>query len=72
MPAADRATAVLTVDLAAIVENYRILQHRFAGREVGISLKADAYGVGAAAVGSALWRAGARRYFVATLAGTLQ
>ncbi len=67
MPAADRATAVLTVDLAAIVENYRILQRRFAGREVTVSLKADAYGVGAAAVGPALWRAGARRFFVATL-----
>ena len=67
MPAADRATAVLTVDLAAIVENYRILQRRFAGREVAISLKADAYGVGAAQVGTALWQAGARRFFVATL-----
>ncbi len=67
MPAADRATAVLTVDLAAIVGNFRILQRRFSGREVAISLKADAYGVGAAPVGAALWRAGARRFFVATL-----
>jgi alanine racemase len=67
MPAADRATAVLTVDLAAIAENYRILQRRFAGREVAISLKADAYGLGAAEIGPTLWRCGARRFFVATL-----
>jgi alanine racemase len=67
MPAAERATAALTVDLAAIVENYRILQRRFAGGEVAVSLKADAYGLGAASVGASLWRAGARRFFVATL-----
>jgi len=67
MPAADRASSVLTVDLASVVENYRILEGRFAGREVAVSLKADAYGVGAAPVGTALWQAGARRFFVATL-----
>lgn len=55
----------LTVDLDALVENYRLLQHQAAPARVAGVVKADAYGLGAARVGRALWRAGCRTFFVA-------
>ncbi|MEX1108289.1 MAG: alanine racemase [Dongiaceae bacterium] len=67
MATTDRASAVLTIDLAAVAENFRILRQRFAGSALGVAVKADAYGLGAAQVAPALWRAGARLFFVATL-----
>ncbi len=63
----DRAAAVLTVDLAAVVANYRLLRKRLGRAECAAVLKADAYGLGAAAVAPALYRAGCRSFFVATL-----
>src|SRR5690606_18176684 len=63
----DRAAAVLTVDLAAVVANYRLLRKRLGQAECAAVLKADAYGLGAAAVAPALYRAGCRSFFVATL-----
>ena len=67
MATTDRATAVLTIDLAAVAENFRSLRQRFAGGALGAAVKANAYGLGAAQVAPALWRAGARIFFVATL-----
>lgn len=55
----------LTVDLDALVENYRLLQRQAAPARVAGVVKADAYGLGAARVGPALWRAGCRTFFVA-------
>ncbi|PKP84854.1 MAG: alanine racemase [Alphaproteobacteria bacterium HGW-Alphaproteobacteria-2] len=56
--------AALTIDLDAIAANWRVLAAM--GRaEAGAVVKADAYGLGAAKVGPALARAGARRFFVA-------
>lgn len=55
----------LTVDLDALVENYRLLQRRAAPARVAGVVKADAYGLGASRVGPALWRAGCRTFFVA-------
>ena len=66
-PAARRAGALLTIDLAAIQENYRILTERLGGIECAAVVKADGYGLGAAKVAPALAAAGARQFFVAKL-----
>jgi len=60
--------AVLTVDLGAIVANWRALAARHAPGAVAAVVKADAYGLGAAPVGQALAAAGCRHFFVAHLA----
>ena len=56
--------AILTIDLDAIVANWRALD-RMSSAETGAVVKADAYGLGAARVARALARAGCRRFFVA-------
>lgn len=61
------AGAVLTIDLGAIVANWRLLQGRAPGAACAAVLKADAYGLGAAQVGPALAAAGCRQFFVAHL-----
>lgn len=62
-----RAAGVLTVDLAAIAENYRILKAAMQQRAVAAVVKADGYGLGAERVAPALVKAGARSLFVAQL-----
>ena len=57
--------AVLTIDLDALCANWRRLGAQAPGAECAAVVKADAYGLGAAQVGPALWRAGCRRFFVA-------
>jgi len=61
------AAAILDIDLAAIVANWRLLgqQHPF-GPVAGV-VKADAYGLGASEVAPALRIAGCRHFFVALL-----
>jgi alanine racemase len=63
----DASTAVLTIDLAAIAENYKILTEQVAPAICGAAVKADAYGLGAAMVAPVLHRAGCEHFFVATL-----
>jgi alanine racemase len=60
--------ARLTVDLDALAANYGRLLQAASGAEVAPVVKADAYGLGAAAVARRLWTEGARRFFVARLA----
>lgn len=55
----------LTIDLGALADNYRLLVARAAPAKVAGVVKADAYGLGAAQVGKALWGAGCRTFFVA-------
>lgn len=62
----------LTVDLAAIVENWRSLNALSGDAECGAVCKADAYGLGAERVAAALLTAGARSFFTATLSEALQ
>ncbi len=62
------AGATLTIDLPAIVANWRDLAARGAPGAVAGVVKADAYGLGAAEVGPALRAAGCRHFFVALLA----
>lgn len=62
---ANRAGAVLHIDLAAIVENYKQLTYRVQGAVCAAVVKADAYGLGAAEVAPVLEQAGAQEFFVA-------
>jgi alanine racemase len=64
---ADRASAVLEIDVAGIVANWRFLAQRVAPAECAAVVKADGYGLGAAPVATALAAAGCQRFFVATL-----
>lgn len=59
--------AILTVDLPAIVANWKDLAARGAPGAVAGVVKADGYGLGAAEVGRALKSAGCRHFFVAHL-----
>ncbi|MFC3678276.1 alanine racemase [Ferrovibrio xuzhouensis] len=59
----DQAT--LTIDLDALVANWRRLGALAPAAECAAVVKADAYGLGAARVGPALFAAGCRRFFVA-------
>ncbi len=64
----DRAGAVLTIDLAAIVENWRRLK-KLAAKDcdMGAVVKADAYGLGMTQVAQALAMAGCTTFYVAHL-----
>lgn len=60
------AGGVLTIDLGAIVANWRLLQGRLRkGAACAAVVKADAYGLGLAPVAKALFAAGCRTFFVA-------
>jgi alanine racemase len=61
------ATGVLTVDLDAIVANWRKLEKAAIPAECAGVVKADAYGCGADQVARALAAAGCKTFFVATL-----
>ncbi|MHB1204400.1 MAG: alanine racemase [Rhodospirillaceae bacterium] len=61
----DRAGAVLSVDLAALVENWRLLKSRCAAKDTGAVIKADAYGIGAVQAANALKSAGCATFYVA-------
>src|SRR5450432_2846767 len=68
-PEANEATApgVLTVDLDAIVANWRKLEKTAVPAECAGVIKADAYGCGVEPVARALAAAGCKTFFVATL-----
>src|SRR3954453_10434335 len=68
-PAAALAPAngVLTVDLDAIVANWRKLEKTAVPAECAAVIKADAYGCGTGPVARALASAGCKTFFVATL-----
>ena len=61
------ATGVLTVDLDAIVANWRKLEKTAVPAECAGVIKADAYGCGLDPVARALAGAGCKTFFVATL-----
>jgi alanine racemase len=63
----DRASAVLEIDVAGIVANWRFLAQRVAPAACAAVVKADGYGLGASVVATALAAAGCPRFFVATL-----
>jgi alanine racemase len=60
-------TAVLTIDLDALLANYRRLRELASPAECAAVVKADAYGLGLSQTAPALARAGCKTFFVATL-----
>lgn len=60
-------TPTLTVSLPAIVANWQTLRARFTGEECAAVVKANAYGLGALEVSTALEKAGCHTFFVATI-----
>ncbi|MGG6895965.1 MULTISPECIES: alanine racemase [Rhizobium] len=56
----------LTVDLGALVENWRDMAYRSGRARTAAVVKADAYGLGIEDVGETLYSVGARDFFVAT------
>jgi alanine racemase len=64
---ARRAGAILEIDPAGIVANWRFLAQRVAPAGCAAVVKADGYGLGAAKVSAALARTGCRLFFTATL-----
>lgn len=56
--------ATLTIDLDALISNWRLLGKR-AGTEAGAVVKADAYGIGIEPAVTALAKAGCKSFFVA-------
>ena len=67
MTPADGAGAILEIDLAAVVANWRLLCAMHASGPVAGVVKADGYGLGARCVAPALYAAGCRYFFVALL-----
>jgi alanine racemase len=63
--AAEQAGTTVTVDLDALVSNWRLLAERSGLAECSAVVKADAYGLGLDGVIGALLRAGCRTFFVA-------
>ena len=61
-------TAILTIDLDALIANYRRLRDLASPAECAAVVKADAYGLGMAGAAPALARAGCHTFFVATVA----
>ncbi|MGE5517782.1 MAG: alanine racemase [Bacteroidota bacterium] len=68
MSAFDRATAFLTIDVAAVVANWRLIRDKVGPScEAAGVVKADCYGLGAERIAPALAAAGCRTFFVATI-----
>ena len=63
----ESAPGRLTIDLAALADNWRRLARRAAPGRCAAVVKANAYGIGLDRAAPALWAAGARVYFVAHL-----
>jgi len=59
-------TAILTIDLDALIANYRRLRELAGAAECAAVVKADAYGLGMAEAAPALRREGCKTFFVAT------
>ena len=66
-PEARRAGAVLTVDLDAVVSNWKTCAAQSSTAECGAVVKATSYGVGAERIAPALQNAGCETFFVATI-----
>jgi alanine racemase len=57
----------LTIDLGAVISNYRLIQKKVTRATVGAVVKADAYGLGASRITAALAEVGCMHFFVAQL-----
>jgi alanine racemase len=66
-PPEPEASGLLTIDLAALVANWRELAGRVVPAECAAVVKADAYGCGVGPVAAALAKAGCDTFFVANV-----
>ena len=66
-PPAAQAGGILTIDLGAIVANWRALNRRALPSECAAVVKADGYGCGIEPVAATLAKAGCKTFFVADL-----
>ncbi|HTD04171.1 alanine racemase [Undibacterium sp.] len=64
---AGRAGAILTIDLNAVRNNYRLLRSKLNSAQCGAAVKADSYGLGATRISEVLFEEGCRHFFVAHL-----
>lgn len=64
-PTREEAQAILTINLGALVENWRALSRIASGAECAAVVKADAYGIGLEPAVQALSQAGCKTFFVA-------
>nr|WP_321459356.1 alanine racemase [uncultured Cohaesibacter sp.] len=64
-PDASLAGSHLAIDLGALADNYHKLSQKTGPAECAAVIKADAYGLGLELAAQALWKAGARTFFVA-------
>ena len=64
-PDSAQAGAILTIDLGAIRENYRLLRSQLGAARCAAVVKAGGYGLGAAQVAAALRKEGCEVFFVA-------
>jgi alanine racemase len=60
--------AILEIDVDRIIENYALCGRTAAGAGCAAVVKADCYGLGTSEIAPALFSAGCREFFVATLA----
>ncbi len=67
-PDSASVSARLTIDLTAVVANWRAMAAFAPAAETAAVVKADGYGVGAVPAAGALFAAGCRTFFVATAA----
>jgi alanine racemase len=67
-PPALETGGLLTIDLAAIVKNWKAMANRVVPADCAAVVKADAYGCGVDKVAAALAKAGCATFFVAHLA----
>lgn len=68
MDAFEAAPLRLSIDLAALADNWRDMARRSGKARASAVVKADAYGMGIEDCGATLYHAGARDFFVATVA----
>jgi alanine racemase len=61
------APAMLTIDVAALADNWRLLKRRAAPGDCAAVVKADGYGLGIGTVAPPLYAAGCRAFFVAQI-----
>ena len=64
-PTREEAQAILTINLGALVENWRALSRLCGGAECAAVVKADAYGIGVEPAAQVLSQAGCKTFFVA-------
>jgi alanine racemase len=60
-------SSVLVIDLEAVRYNYRYIQSLAPDTEIAVSIKSDAYGLGASMIAKTLASIGCKTFFVATI-----